>query len=253
MTELVHLTTERGVATITLDSPHNRNALSRQLVTELGAHLRTAIGDDAIRVVVLTATGPTFCSGGDLKERRDVPASHDGTSFADILSLIMTGPTPVLVRLNGPTRAGGLGLVAAADIAVAPRTATFAFSEVRIGVAPAMIAVPCTRRMTPRSISRYFLTGEAFDATAAQEAGLVSVVTDDIDRTCAELIAAFRLAAPGALRACKTLIDEARERDLPDALATMATESALLFSAPEAQEGMAAFADKRLPAWAQEA
>jgi methylglutaconyl-CoA hydratase len=251
MNELVHLDIDAAVATITLDSPHNRNALSRQLVTELHQHLLHAMDQPDVRVVVITGTGPVFCAGADLKERSSVtdpvPA---GASFADILSTIMEGATPVVVKMNGPARAGGLGIVAAADITIAPNDATFAFSEVRIGVAPAMIAVPCTRRMTARSVSRYFLTGETFDATEARDCGLVSIVSDDVDAACAKLLEAFRLGAPGALRAAKTLIDQARDLQLDTALKTMEQESARLFSGPEASEGMAAFVQKRAPSWA---
>jgi methylglutaconyl-CoA hydratase len=249
MTELVHLDVADGIATVTLDSPRNRNALSTQLVSELHQHLRTAMDDTAVRAVVLTGTGPVFCAGADLKERRTSTDEQPGTSFADVLSLIMTGPVPVIVKMNGPARAGGLGMVAAADIAIAPADATFAFSEVRIGVAPAMIAVPCSRKMTPRGISRYFLSGETFDASTALDIGLVSMVSDDVDAACEELVAAFRLGAPGALRAAKALIPQAREGDVAGALEMMEKESARLFAGPEAQEGMAAFVEKRAPAW----
>ncbi len=122
MTELVHLDTTAGVATITLDSPANRNALSAQLRRELLAHLDTAIADAAARVIVLTHTGPVFCSGMDLKESRGAGAQDQGVNeFPAILERIWTSPTPVLARLAGPARAGGVGLVAACDIAVARR------------------------------------------------------------------------------------------------------------------------------------
>ncbi|MGW5416843.1 enoyl-CoA hydratase-related protein [Actinomadura geliboluensis] len=248
--ELVHLTVHNSIATITLDSPSNRNALSRQLVGELGAHLHTAMNDPEVRAIVLTATGTVFCAGGDLKERGIATADdQDAPSFADILHTIMTGATPVVLKLNGPARAGGLGLIAAADIAIAPSEATFAFSEVRIGVAPAIIAVPCTRKMTARSIARYFLTGATFDAAAAKEAGLVTIVSDDVEASCAEVLTALRLAAPGALRAAKALITQARDQELGAALTAMEAESARLFSSDEAKEGMAAFLEKRAPSW----
>lgn len=250
MTQLVQFDVATGVATITLDSPGNRNALSRRLVHELHGHLKEATKDPNVRVIVITATGPVFCAGGDLKERAGEAQTPEGDSFAEVLSTIMKASTPVVVKMNGPARAGGLGLVAAADISIAPTDTTFAFSEVRIGVAPAMIAVPCTRRMTPRAVSRYFLTGETFDASEAQRCGLVSVVTDDVDTACSALLDAFRLAGPQALRAAKALIDEASDPDLDRALKAMEAESTRLFSTSEAQEGMAAFKQKRLPTWA---
>ncbi|WP_327151075.1 enoyl-CoA hydratase-related protein [Nocardia sp. NBC_01329] len=253
MTELVHLDVDTSIATVTLDSPSNRNALSRRLVAELHAHLSTAVNAAQVRAVVITGTGPVFCAGGDLKEMsRTVALDQPGLpSFADVLGLIMECPIPVVVKMNGPARAGGLGIVAAGDIAIAPATATFAFSEVKIGVAPAMIAVPCTRRMTPRSISRYFLTGESFDAATAEQVGLVSIVTDDVDSACAGIVGALRGAGPNALRAAKELIPVARNLELGDALATMEKESARLFASNEGQEGMAAFVAKRKPEWAQ--
>ncbi|NKY34673.1 enoyl-CoA hydratase [Nocardia speluncae] len=252
MTELVHLEIDAAIATVTLDSPSNRNALSRRLVAELRAHLNTAMCDTQVRAVIITGTGPVFCAGADLKERsRPADPGQPDPSFADILRLIMEGPTPVVVKMNGPARAGGLGIVAASDIAIAPTTATFAFSEVKIGVAPAMIAVPCTRRMTPRSVSRYFLTGETFDATTAEKVGLVSIVTDDVDSACAGIAAALRDAGPNALAAAKKLIPIARNLELGDALTTMERESAELFASSEGQEGMAAFVAKRKPEWAQ--
>src|SRR5246500_3524481 len=130
MAELVHIAVDRGVAVITLDSPHNRNALSRQLRGELRHHLTTAIDDDAVRVVVLDHTGPVFCAGMDLKEATGADTSNQGVNeFPAILERIWTGPKPVVAKLAGPARAGGVGLVAACDIAVAVDTTTFAFSE----------------------------------------------------------------------------------------------------------------------------
>jgi methylglutaconyl-CoA hydratase len=207
--------------------------------------------DPEVRAILLTATGPVFCAGGDLKEQRmkDAPA-QDEPSFADVLATVMNGPTPVVVKMNGPAREGGLGLVAASDIAVAPTSASFAFSEVRIGVAPAMIAVPCTRRMSARSVSRYFLTGETFDAVTAAEIGLVTMAVDDVDAACDALVAALRLAGPNALRAAKQLISDASTLEISEALATMERESRRLFASEEAREGMLAFLEKRPPAWA---
>jgi len=143
---LVRLGVDRGIATITLDSPANRNALSQRLLVELGQALAATAGDEAVRGVVLTATGSTFCSGADLKDPPGQGAGA-GVSMAEILEALWHFPKAVVARVNGHVRAGGIGLVAATDIAVAPTSATFAFTEVRIGVAPAIIAVVCGRRM----------------------------------------------------------------------------------------------------------
>lgn len=251
MTELVHRHDSAAIATITLDSPTNRNALSRQLVRELHTHLTEAISCDDVRAIVLTGNGPVFCAGADLKERRAGGAvDPDAPKFIDILDLIMSAPKPIITKMNGPARAGGVGIVAASDIAIAPTNATFAFSEVRIGVAPAMIGVPCVRRMTSRSVSRYFLTGETFDAATAVDAGLVTMAVDDVDAAGDEIMDAFRLASPAALASAKGLIEAAGDGTPIEALLLMEKESARMFALPEAQEGMRAFAEKRSPSWA---
>ena len=151
MEELVHRTVENGIATITLDSPRNRNALSAQLRRELREQLAAANADDAVRTIVLTHTGPVFCAGMDLKESRSAGAEDQGVQeFPAILEQLWTSPKPVVAKLAGPARAGGVGMVAACDIAVAAETATFAFSEVRIGVVPAVISVTVLPRLHAR-------------------------------------------------------------------------------------------------------
>src|SRR5579875_1036177 len=141
--ELVHLAVERGVATITLDSPHNRNALSRQLSTDLARQIDAAIADDRARVIVLTGAGPAFCAGADLKEQRAANEAHTAQAppLDALLLALRNAPKPVVGRINGPARAGGLGLVAACDIAVAEASTSFAITEVRLGLAPAMVSV----------------------------------------------------------------------------------------------------------------
>ncbi|GAB3860227.1 hypothetical protein GCM10029963_62740 [Micromonospora andamanensis] len=135
---LVRVATAHGVTTLTLDSPHNRNALSTPLMTELLAGLAAAVADDAVRVIVLDHTGPVFCSGADLKETAAAYASGTVPAgmLGDVLAAVRECPKPVLAKVGGPARAGGLGLIAAADLAVCAAEATFAFTEVRIGVIP---------------------------------------------------------------------------------------------------------------------
>src|SRR3954452_4330107 len=204
--ELVHLDVDRGVATVTLDSPHNRNALSAQLRDELAGHLATALSDDAVRVVVLTHAGTVFCSGMDLKEASS--GNLAGKEFPQILEAIWTSPKPVVVRLAGPARAGGLGLVAAGDIAVAADTVSFAFTEVRIGVVPAVISVTVLPRLLPRAANELFLTGETFDAARAVAIGLVNtaVAAEELDDEVARYVEMLRLGAPGALAATKEML-----------------------------------------------
>ncbi len=245
---LVGVHHSEGVRTLTLDSPHNRNALSAQLLEELDRALRDATGDEDVRAIVLTGAGTVFCSGADLAERGGVAPNR----MPDILTCIVESPVPVIARVNGHARAGGLGLIAAADLAVAATASTFAFSEVRVGVAPAMILVPALRVMDPRFLARMTLTGDRFDARQAADAGLLSAVVDDeaaLDAWVAGQTDALRQAAPGAVRATKALLRGLPGRGWAESLSEAARTSAALFAGAEAAEGMAAFLEKRRPAW----
>lgn len=249
------------VSTLTLDSPSNRNALSRRLMTELAAALGEAGGDPAVRVVVLTGAGTTFCSGADLSERLGARAgAGDGATsvaqvgIAQVLDAIVTAPKPVIARVNGHVRAGGTGLVAACDLAVAPRAATFAFSEVRVGVAPAVISVPALRRMGRRAWERYALTGEVFGAEEAAGAGLLSAVVadgDELDRWVRSAVRSVLRCSPEAVAAAKGLPDLV-ERPWREALDAAEELSDALFASAPAREGMAAFLEKREAAWVAE-
>ncbi|RCV50656.1 enoyl-CoA hydratase-related protein [Marinitenerispora sediminis] len=253
---LVRARVQRGVATLTLDSPRNRNALSARLRTELAARLADAVADDDVRAVLLTGTGPAFCAGADLKEvaaeHAGAPVDRSAPGMAELFSAVMDAPKPVVAKLNGPARAGGIGLVAAADIAVAPASATFAFSEVRIGVVPALISVPVALRMHDRQLARYFLTGETFDAAAAAAAGLVTVAApdDEVDAVADGILDGLRQAAPAALARTKALLAAADHRDRAAAFAEMAEVSRAFFAGADAAEGRAAFFEKRPPRWA---
>ena len=252
MDELVHCEVAAGVATITLDSPANRNALSAQVRRELLAHLDTALDDDAARVVVLTHTGRVFCSGMDLKESRGAGAANQGVNeVPTILSRIWTAPKPVVARIAGPARAGGVGLVSACDIAVAADAATFAFSEVRIGVIPAVISVTVLPRLVARAAHELFLTGETFDAARAVAIGLINaaVSADRLDAEVARYVEMLRLGAPGALAATKAMLRTQRPAGMEAQFADMLSLSAQYFAAEEGQEGMRAFAEKRPPTW----
>ena len=237
--QLVRAQTVAGVRTITLDSPHNANALSSRLLAQLKAELELATSDRAVRVIVLTGAGKVFCSGADLKEARATPTAA-APVMAAVLELLWDSPKPVICRVNGAARAGGIGLVAAADIAVATDRASFAFSEVRIGVVPAVISVPCLRRMPSRAAAEYFLTGEVFDAKRATEIGLVTeaVAADDLDGETERYAQMLLRGAPRALAATKEVLRNG-QADL----------SATFFGSDEAREGMAAFAAKRDPVW----
>lgn len=252
MTELVHAAVDRGVAMLTLDSPHNRNALSPRLMAELGAGLRAALADDAVRVVVLTSADRVFCSGMDLKATAaarddDLPIA----AFPELLAAIWESPKPVLARVAGPARAGGIGLVAACDIAVAARSATFAFTEVRLGVIPAMISVTVLPRMLPRAAHELFLTGEVFDGTRAAAVGLVNsaVPDEELDAEVRRYVDLLVRGGPRALAATKALLRRPSAGSLAADLAETAQLSARHFADAEGREGVAAFAAKRRPSW----
>jgi methylglutaconyl-CoA hydratase len=254
-TELVHLEIDSGIATITLDSPRNRNALSAQLRGDLRGHLTAATKSDQVRVIVLTHTGTVFCSGMDLKESRGASADNQGVNdFPDTLRLIWNSPTPVIAKLAGPARAGGVGLVAACDFAVAASEATFAFSEVRIGVVPAVISVPLIPRVQPAALYELFLTGEAFDARRAADIGLITkaVPAEGLDAEVLRYASMLRLGAPGALAATKDLLRGPATSTMADDLAAMTALSAARFASEEGQEGIRAFVEKRKPSWAEQ-
>ena len=252
VTSLVRVDVVDHITTITLDSPDNRNALSQQLLAELEDALRGARDDHGVRAVVLTATGTTFCSGADLSGA--TTAGTRAVPFVEILSMLWSYPKAVIARLNGHVRAGGFGLVAAADIVIAPTTASFAFSEVRIGVAPAVIAVLCQRRMTSRAAGRYLLTGEVFDAHAARDAGLVTIVVeaDELDAATAEIVHAVRQTEPNAVAATKRLLVDLPSMSVDDGLRHAEVISTALFGSPEAAEGITALRERRAAAWATE-
>jgi enoyl-CoA hydratase/carnithine racemase len=237
-----------GIRTLTLDSPANRNALSARLLEQLEKALRDATEDADVRAVVLTGTGTVFSSGADLSERGAAAPNR----MPAILTCMVESPVPVIVRVNGHARAGGIGLIAAADMAVAAAASTFAFTEVRVGVAPAMILVPALRVVDRRFLVRAVLTGDRFSAEGAAAAGLLTAVTTDeaaLDAWVAAQTLALRQAAPGAVRATKALLRSLPAQAWEEGLAAAAATSAELFAGAEAAEGMEAFLQKRRPAW----
>ncbi|WP_428964016.1 enoyl-CoA hydratase-related protein [Micromonospora fluostatini] len=251
---LVRVTTSRGVTTLTLDSPHNRNALSTPLMTQLLAGLAAAVADDAVRVVVLDHTGPVFCSGADLKETAAAYASGTVPAgmLGDVLAAVRECPKPVLARVAGPARAGGLGLIAAADLAVCAEGATFAFTEVRIGVIPAVISATVLPRLLPRAAAELYLTGDTFDGRRAAGIGLVTtaVPAAELDATVARYCASLVRGAPGALAGAKELLRRPAATDLRDEIAALAALSTGYFLSAEGREGVQAFREKRDASWA---
>jgi len=243
-------------AWITLDAPQSRNALSADLIAELDAHLAAAIADDAVRVIVLTGNGPAFCAGADLKAGGSAVAPGGGqrNPFVMILERIWDGPKPVIAAVNGHAFGGGVGLVAAADIAVAAETAKFAFSEVRVGVIPAMISVVVLPKLGVHHGMRLFLTGETFGAAQARDYGLLHRVVPAAELTAAvgKEIEAIALGGPNAVREAKRLVRTIPRLSMADGFAYTQEKIAELFASPEAAEGMTAFAARRKPRWADE-
>lgn len=248
MGELVRLEVDSSIATITLDSQHNRNALSRQLVTELSECLDDAEAADA-RAIVLRHEGPAFCAGADLKERSSSSGPPDSSPMVAVMSRLMDTDRPTIAAVEGAVRAGGIGLMASCDLVVVHESVTFALTEVRIGVAAAIISVPILRRVPAGKIAAAMLTGEHFDAHEARSIGLVTHVADEVPGQVAALTEGIVNGAPRAVRETKRLLHRVPTLDRETAFAEMRALSDELFDAPDAREGMAAFRDKRTPVW----
>lgn len=250
---LVRYAVDGTVARLTLDSPHNRNALSSTLVRQLRDALNDAAGDAAVRAVVLGHTGNTFCAGADLSEATggdpEQAAAGRAHELAGVLRSIVECPRPVIAAVDGHVRAGGMGLVGACDIVIAGPRSTFALTEARIGVAPAVISLTLLPKLSPRAAARYYLTGETFDARRAADIGLVTSTADDVGFAVDAVTAELAKASPQGLAASKALttagVLAAFDRDA----ARLAEESARLFVSEEAREGMLAFLEKRPARW----
>lgn len=249
--EVVHRVDEAGTATLTLDSPANRNALSAQLVGELSAHLADLADDSSVRAVVLTHTGTTFCAGADLAENSREGGPAKGTArLVALLRQILELPKPVVARVEGNVRAGGLGLLGACDMAIVGLTSSFAFTEARLGLAPAMISLTVLPRLTDRSASWWFLTADRFDAAEAARIGLVSAAVADPDEALRALLEALRACSPQGLAETKKLLTRSMLAAFDADAEVLAAQSARLFQSDEAREGMAAFFERRPPSWA---
>ncbi|MFM2072114.1 MAG: hypothetical protein RLZZ623_2377 [Actinomycetota bacterium] len=237
---LVRCEVEGGVATITLDSPANRNALSQALLAQLHEALDRAERPD-VRAIVLAHSQPAFCSGADLKERSTAPT--DSTPMVRVMQRLIDAEQPTIAAVQGPVRAGGIGLMASCDLVVVQPDVTFAFTEVRIGVAPAIISVPILQRCQWSKIAGPFLTGEIFDARAALDMGLVTHVASAVPAAVHTLVTGILAGAPGAVGATKRLLRGTQT------WSEMQSLSERLFTSAEAAEGMRAFAERRPPAW----
>jgi methylglutaconyl-CoA hydratase len=253
MSDAVLYEVRRDSAWITLNQPERRNALGAELVDGLRTHLTTALADSKVRTVVLTGAGPAFCAGADLRSGGLTAAEGEEHPFVGVLKTIWSSPKPVIGRINGHAFGGGLGLSAACDLTVAADGATFAFSEVRVGVVPAIISVLCIPKLGIQNAMWLFLTGERISAARAVEVGLVhrAVPAAELDRAVDEIAGLVRLGGPNAVREAKQLVRRVPTLSLDEGFRATTATSLALFASEEAAEGMTAFVEKRKPRWAE--
>jgi methylglutaconyl-CoA hydratase len=247
---------QRGAARwLTLNRPERRNALSRALVRALYDAVSAAASDDDCRCIVLAGAGPVFCAGADLNEFREAsdPAvlTSDGDLLSRTLEALSTSPKPVIARVQGAALGGGVGLVAAVDFAIAVPDARFTLSEVRLGITPAVISPHILRALGRRRAMAFMLASTPMDANEALAHGLLTSVVDAavLDEAIDRLVLSLMLAAPGALAAIKTLLDDVDGLSLAEARAVTVRQLAERRASAEGQEGMSAFLEKRKPSW----
>jgi enoyl-CoA hydratase/methylglutaconyl-CoA hydratase len=245
--ELVHYAVADAVATITLDSQANRNALSQQLVTELFERLQRADEDHEAKVVLVRQAGTVFCSGADLSEATTVGMEESATRIVALQRLIATMDKPVVTRVQGAVRAGGIGIVAASDVAITADDATYALTEVKLGLAAAIISLTVHARMSPRAAALTTLGGEVFTGSQAAAYGLVtrSVPDADLDAVVSTTCAQLATGTSQGLRESKRILNAELVRRIDGLGAEMAALSARLFASEEARAAMTAFLERR--------
>ena len=247
MTELVHLDVADGVATITLDSPHNKNALSQQLTGELLEQLEAAGADDDARAIVIRSALDVFCSGADLSEATTVGMAEGARRIVELQRVIVTLDKPVVTRISGAVRAGGIGIVAASDFAISADDASYALTEVKLGLAAAIISLTVHARMNPRAASLTTLGGETFNGAQAAAYGLVTtaVPADRLDDAVVTVCAQLATGAAQGLRESKRILNADLVRRIDAQGAGLAELSARLFASDEAREAMTAFLNRK--------
>ncbi len=258
MSTAIRTDVQGHVATVTLSRPEVRNAFNDEVIAELSQAF-TTLGDDArVRAIVLAAEGPAFCAGADLNWMRRMADYtreenlRDAAQLAFMLRTIYECPKPTIARVQGDVYAGGMGLVAACDMAVSVDTAHYCLSEVKLGLIPATISPYVIRAMGPRAAHRWFLTAERFSAAEAHRIGFVHEVVsaERLDATVAELLKALISASPHAVKACKQLVQDVAERDITRLLIERTVEGiADIRASDEGKEGVQSFLQKRKPAW----
>lgn len=255
--DVVKIEVARGVLTATLADVENRNALGGELLEGLGGAIRKANDDASIRAVVITNEGSTFCAGANLKQQsgqtKPAKSAKGVGGFPELLHEIQTSAKPIVGRIDGHVVGGGNGLASALDISIAREDVKFGFTEVRLGVIPAIISVVCLPKMRQGEAMEAFLRGNRFPATRAAELGLINraVPGDQLDSAVEEVLADLRKGGPVALGLAKNLVYEVPKRTQADAVKWTAELSGRLFREDEAKEGMRAFLEKRPASWAK--
>ncbi len=252
-TEATLYEVKKGAAWITLNRPENRNALSSVLVSELYSHLLAADEDDKVRSIVITGNGSAFCAGADLKSPpgQTIDGGGRAVPYPEVLTTIMNSDKPVIAAINGAAFAGGLGLVGAADIVITVEDAQFSFSEVRIGVIPAVISVVGLPKLGTHHGMKLFLTGERFTGKQAVELGFAhrAVPADQLALAVQEEIDMINLGGPKAVVECKKLVRRVQQLSIEDGFKETAEWSVRMFKSEEGAEGIAAFREKRKASW----
>lgn len=251
---VVEVEVTRRVMTVTLCDVDNRNALGGALVEGLRTAIREANDDDGIRAIVVTNEGSTFCAGANLKQRSAAKGEQKGAGgFTEVLHEIQVSPTPIIGRIDGHVVGGGNGLAAALDISIAREDVEFGFTEVRLGVIPAIISVVCLPKMRRGEALEVFLRGNRFSASRAAELGLINraVPAERLDQAVEEVLDDLRKGGPNALGLAKSLVYEVPKLGPSDAFEWTAALSNRLFAGDEAKEGMKAFLEKRGPSWTE--
>jgi methylglutaconyl-CoA hydratase len=255
-------TVSGGVARVALNRPDKRNALDSATIAQLGAALKVCAGNPDVRVVQITGNGDVFCAGADLSEMQAQASASESENVAHaeklaaVLGALDSFPKPTVARVNGDGYGGALGLIAACDIVVAVESAKFAFTEVRLGIIPAVVSPFVLAKIGERAALRYFLTAETMSGTTLKAIGLAheAVAGGELDASCARIIEALLRGAPGAQAEAKRLIRDAEQAAAQRGAASreMAKRLASLRVRPEAREGFEAFFAKRKPAWRQD-
>ncbi|MDB5960564.1 MAG: enoyl-CoA hydratase [Massilia sp.] len=254
----IDITMHERVATVTLDRPEVRNAFNDATIAELALAFDELGRDEDVRAIILAASGPAFCAGGDLHWMKAMAGYSDSENYddalklADMLRTIYLCPKPVVAKIQGDCYAGGMGLVAACDIAVAVDGAHFCLSEVKLGLIPATISPYVIKAMGENAARRYFLTAERFTAQEAHRIGFVHelVAPAELDARVAAIIKALVTNSPNAVKEAKVLVREVVHQPVgPELTADSARRIAAIRASSEGREGVASFLEKRKPSW----